>query len=120
MIGSKVKDKMSMMSNPIQFFTDYLANNSFVQRFITFRKIFPEGFIDHGLVTVPSFIRSHAKILYNIRININGYSGFSFLWNNLASFGVCKIMFLFHIVSFQLVSLFVPKSNGWYQHRLCV
>jgi hypothetical protein len=34
-----------MMSNPIQFFTDYLTNNLLVEWFSAFRKIFSKGLI---------------------------------------------------------------------------
>ncbi len=107
-----------MMSNPIQFFTDYLTNNCLVEWFSAFRNIFSKGLIDHCLVPISCFIRSCTEIIKNVRIKIHCDSGFSFSWKDLASFGIFKIIFLFHIVSFPLVSLFYPKSNEWYRHGM--
>ncbi len=92
--------QLSMISCSIQFFSNYLAKNRFVDRFSTLRKIFPEGFINHCLVPISSFFRSCTEIINDIRVKVHCNSGFSFCRNNLTSFGLCKIIFLFHIVSF--------------------
>ena len=49
-VNITAEDVISMMSCPIQFFTDYLTNNRFVEWFSAFRKIFPKGFIDHSAI----------------------------------------------------------------------
>jgi len=60
-----------MMSNPIQFFTNYLANNRLVKWFFDFRKIFSKGLIDHCLVPISCFIRSCTEIIEDVRIKIH-------------------------------------------------
>ena len=109
---SRYEDKISMISNSIQFFTDYLTDNCLIEWFSAFRKIFSKGIIDHCLVAISGLIRSHTKLLQDFRIKVNRYSGFSFQWKNLTSFGIFQIIFLSHIVSFPLASLFWPKLIG--------
>jgi hypothetical protein len=60
-----------MISCSIQFFSNYLANNGFVERLSTLRKIFPEGFINHCLVAISSFFRSYTEIINDIRVKIH-------------------------------------------------
>ncbi len=59
-----------MISCAIQFFSNYLANNRFVEWFTAFCKIFSEGFINHCLVTIAGFFRSGTKIINDIRVKI--------------------------------------------------
>jgi len=103
--------KILTMSNSIQFFTDYLTNNCLIERFFVFCEIFSKCLVNHCLVSIACFIRSRTEIIKNVRIQVHCNSGFPFCWNNRASFGVFKIIFFFHIVSFPLVSLFWLKSN---------
>ena len=106
------------MSSAVQFFSDYLSDNFLIERFSAFRKVFSKGFINHRLITIPRLIRSFTEIFKNIGIKIYCNSGFPFGWNNLASFGIFEIIFLFHIVSFPMVSLFEQILNGWYRHDM--
>jgi hypothetical protein len=61
----------------IQFFPNYFADDHFIERLSAFRKIFSKCLINHGLVTISSFIRPFTEIFENIRIKIYGNPGFT-------------------------------------------
>ena len=63
----KPDKKASIMSNPVQFLTDYLSNNRLIEWLPAFRKIFSKSLIDHCLVSIPCLFRSYTKIIEDIR-----------------------------------------------------
>ena len=103
-----------MMGDSIQFFPNYLTDNRFIEWFSTFAKIFSKSLIDHRLVTITGLVRSFAKNLNNIRIDIHCNSGFTLGGYNLTSFCIFKIIFLLHIVSFPYAWPFWLKSSEGY------
>src|SRR6056297_2895812 len=108
-----------MMSSAIQFFSNDLTDNILIKWLSTFCKVFFKDLIDHSLITVTRLISSFTEFFKDVRIKIYSNSGFSFSWNNLASSGIFKIIFLFHIVSSLMMSLFEQILNEWYRHDMC-
>lgn len=113
---NRPEGKPLMFSSSSKFLADYFTNCRFIEWLFPFRKIFSKCFVDHCLVTITRLIGSFTEIIEDVRVKVHCHSGFTLGGYNLASFGIFKIMFLFHIVSFAMASPFWLKSSAWYRH----